>query len=142
MSDPHVDWSGGGATSRSRSARGMPSRPTFTGMGAVLLIFFVTIAGATLDVFISTRLSVGAMVALTLGSILAAVLVRRSDLLTVVVAPPLVYLLVLTLSVLLRNITFSTTGIVAWLSEGFPAMALATGSALLICGTRLLLGGR
>ena len=69
----------------------------------------------------------------------AALLVTRRDLLTVVFAPPLVYLVASAIAVLLGRgegggdlIDAATS----WLVYGFPAMALATGAAAVVAGVR------
>lgn len=107
-------------------------------MGGVLVIFFVTVAGATVDVLISGKLGAATTIAMALSAVISAFLTRKSDLLSVIIAPPLIYVLVALLSVLLRSAALSAASIVGWLSAGFAPMALATGLALLIGGVRLI----
>lgn len=128
---------------RPRSAAPEPStgreRLVLTGMGGVIVLFLITVAGATVDVLIGDgRLGAGTTIGLALGATIVTLLTRRSDLLSVVVAPPLLYVLVAALSVLLRSTQISAASVVSWLSAGFPAMALATGIALVISGVRLV----
>ena len=76
---------------------------------------------------------------LVLGAVVAALLVSRRDLLTVVFAPPLVYLAASLVAVLLGRgegggdiVDVATS----WLVYGFPAIATATAAAGLIAAIR------
>jgi MFS superfamily sulfate permease-like transporter len=76
---------------------------------------------------------------LVLGAVVAALLVVRRDLLTVVFAPPLVYLVASAIAVLLGRGEGGGDIIDAaasWLVYGFPAMGLATGAAAVVAGVR------
>ena len=64
---------------------------------------------------------------------------RRRDLLTVVVAPPLVYVAVAVVNVALAPAaTLSLTSLATLLVRGFPAMGVATGAAVVIGLFRLV----
>jgi hypothetical protein len=106
-----------------------------TGVGAVLLLTGVAAVGGVLDVLAGSALKLIFAVGLVLGTLIAALLVVRRDILTVVFAPPLVFVAASAVAVLLgRGETGG--GIVdlatSWLVYGFPAMAIATGVAAAI----------
>jgi hypothetical protein len=71
--------------------------------------------------------------------VVACLLVRRRDLLTVVVAPPLVFLGVALVNIALApSATFSLPTVATLLIRGFPAMGIAVGVSFVICLGRLL----
>ena len=125
-------WDAPGSAPRRRGP-GLP--------GAVALIFLSVIAliGGIVDALTSDGLQLGFAVGLALGALLSAALVRRSDLLIVVFAPPLVYIAASALLVL-ASPGSGTGGLIdaatAGLVYGFPAMAVATGIAAVIAGLR------
>jgi len=81
-------------------------------------------------------LTLGALVGSTL---LAGLWVRRSDLATIMVAPPLVFAVVAALEIgLAPTLPFTPTVLASILVRGFPTMAIATAVGLLVCGYRLL----
>jgi hypothetical protein len=113
--------------------------PSLTGVGAVLLLTGVAAVGGVLDVLAGSALKLIFAVGLVLGTLIAAMLVVRRDILTVVFAPPLVFVAASAVAVLLgRGETGG--GIVdlatSWLVYGFPAMAIATGVAAAIALVR------
>lgn len=116
-----------------------------TTAGALVLAFVVTLVGVGVDLVTGPGLRRGFAVALVVGSVLAALLVRTRGLFVVVVAPPLLYLLVsLLVTAAKPNGVFDSKtkmmSVVAnWLVYGFPEMAAATGLAALIAIFRLLL---
>jgi hypothetical protein len=122
-------------------------RASLTGVGGVLLITGVALVGGCVDVLTGTGLRFAFAVCLVLGSLLATALVRRGDLLTVVLAPPLVYLAASLLSVFAAPGDAGGTGALidaaaGWLVYGFPAIATATGGAALVAGVRMARGSR
>jgi hypothetical protein len=108
------------------------SGPTLTGVGAVLLLTGIAAVAGVLDVLAGSSLRLIFAAGLVLGALIASVLVVRRDLLTVVFAPPLVFLAASAVAVLLGR---GETGgglidlATSWLVYGFPAMAAATGVA-------------
>ena len=73
------------------------------------------------------------VVALTASSTVAALVVRRRDLLTAVVAPPLVYVLVAVLNTALApSASLNAASVATLLIRGFPAMAIATAAAVVV----------
>jgi Domain of unknown function (DUF6542) len=109
--------------------------PSLTGVGAVLLLTGIAAVAGVLDVLAGSSLRLIFAVGLVLGSLIASLLVVRRDLLTVVFAPPLVFLAASAVAVLLGR---GETGgglidlATSWLVYGFPAMAIATGVAGLV----------
>ena len=131
-----------GSSSRERAT----TAPAESGRGgrlrgaiAVVGMFLVTLAGAGVDSFVGIglgRVTLGAMVAST---VLAALLVRRRDMLSVVVAPPLVFLAVAAVNIgLAPSANFSLPTIATLLVRGFPTMGIATGLAILLALFRLV----
>jgi len=118
---------------------------TLTGAGAVALAFVVTLAGGSFDLLTGPGLRRGFAIALVVGAVLAAALVRTRDLFVVAVSPPLIYMLVSLLATFPRsNGAFESktkfTALLAnWLVYGFPEMATATGLAVVIAIVRLLM---
>ncbi len=86
---------------------------------------------------------VGFNVGIIAGSVIAILLVRRSGMFPVVVAPPIVYSLGAGISLYLRSGGLHDRGVLIdaatnWLVYGFPAIAAATASVLIIAGIRLI----
>lgn len=119
------------------------SRLTLTGAGAIALAFIVAVLGAGIDVLTGPGLRRSFAVALVIGAVLAAFLVRRRDLWIVAVSPPIIYLVVAMLSGVTGTAYSSKTALEAqfanWLVYGFPEMAAATGLAVLIALVRAAL---
>ncbi|MCW2677607.1 MAG: conserved rane protein of unknown function [Modestobacter sp.] len=115
------------------------SGPRTRGAIAVVGMFVLTLAAAAADSYIGVGLGTITLVALLLGSVLAALLVRRRDLLSVVVAPPLVFVAVALVNITMApSATFSLPTLATLLIRGFPAMGLAFGAALVIAFGRLI----
>ena len=70
---------------------------------------------------------------------MATLAVRRRDLLSVVLAPPLVFVAVAVVNVALApSADLTLPGLATLLVRGFPTMAIATGAALLLSLFRLI----
>lgn len=126
---------GYGAAGYPEPARGGP----LTGTGAVVLLAGVAGVAGVIDVVAGDALRLVFSAGLLLGAVLAAALVSRRDLLTVVFAPPLVYLAASAVAVLLGRGEGGGDLIDAaasWLVYGFPTMAAATGAAAAVAGIR------
>jgi hypothetical protein len=109
--------------------------PTLTGVGAVLLIGGVAAVAGVLDVLAGSSLRLIFACGLVLGTLIAALLVVRRDLLVVVFAPPLVFVAASAVAVLLGRGESGGTLVdlaTSWLVFGFPAMAVATGVATVV----------
>lgn len=125
---------------------GITAGPSLTGLGAVLLIVVTSLIGGCIDIITGTGLRLAFAIGLTLGAAVAAAVARRSSLLVVVLSPPLIYLGASLLSVIVAPGGLGGAGklydaATGWLVYGFPAMASATGLAVIIAGIRLA-GGR
>ncbi len=120
--------SGRGATAQAPEGGGR-----VRGAFAVLAVFLVTLAAAALESWIGTGLGLATLVTLTAAGVVAAVVVRRSDLLTTVIAPPLVYVAVAALNTALApSASLNVASVATLLIRGFPAMAVATAAAAVV----------
>jgi len=105
----------------------------------VLGVFLLTLAAAAADSYIGLGLGMITLVALTGGSVVATLAVRRRDLISVVVAPPLVFVAVAVLNIgLAPSATLSLPTLATLLVRGFPAMGVATAATLVLAGYRLV----
>jgi NADH:ubiquinone oxidoreductase subunit K len=101
-------------------------------------VFLVTLAAAAADSYIGIGLGRITLVALTASAAVASLLVRRRDLLTTLIAPPLVFVAVALLNIALApSATFTLPTVATLLIQGFPAMAIATGAALVVTRFRM-----
>ena len=125
--------------SSATSARTAPtSGPRLRGALAVLGAFLLTLAAAAADSYIGRGLGLITLVALTAGTVVAALATRRKDLLSVLVSPPLVFVAVAVVNIgLAPSATLNLPTLATLLVRGFPAMGIATGAALLVCLFRL-----
>jgi hypothetical protein len=120
-------------------------RSALTGTGAVALALVVTLAGGSFDLLTGPGLRRGFAVALVIGAVLAAVLVRTENLFAVAVSPPLIYIVVSLLAAIPHaNGAFESKSkfsalLANWLVYGFPEMVTATGLAIAIAIVRLLM---
>lgn len=117
---------------------GSSSALVMAGFGGVILVAIGGLIGAILDYLFTDRLGVVTTIGLTLGAVVAALVTRKRDLVSVMVAPPIVYAVIATLVLLISSRAVGITSIADTAIRGFPAMALATGLAALIAGARLL----
>ncbi|MGY1680815.1 DUF6542 domain-containing protein [Geodermatophilus sp. SYSU D01176] len=118
---------------RGATAQAPESGSRLRGAVAVLAVFLVTLGAAALESWIGTGLGLVTLGALTAASAVATLLVRRRDLLTPVVAPPLVYIAVAVLNTALApSAPLNLTALAALLIRGFPAMAVATAAAAVV----------
>lgn len=109
------------------------------GIVAVLGIFLVTLAGAAIDSYTGIGLGMITLGALLGSTTVATLAVRRRDLVSVVVSPPLVFIAVAAVNIgLAPSATFSLPTVATLLIRGFPTMAMATGVALVLALFRLI----
>jgi hypothetical protein len=126
-------------SARPRTAAPAARESRLRGILAVTGIFLLTLAGCGIDSFVGTGLGLITLVTLAASTATAVLLVRRQDLLTVVVAPPLVFVLVAVVNAALApSATLNTATMATLLVRGFPTMAAATGVAVLLALFRLL----
>ncbi|SDN57149.1 hypothetical protein SAMN05660199_00305 [Klenkia soli] len=128
------------AGDRPRTARRTaPPQRGIRGALGVLGAFLVTLAGAGADSLLGVGLGTLTTIALVGSVVVATLLVRRRDLGTLVVAPPLVFVGVAVVNIVLApSATFSLPTIATLLIRGFPAMAIAVAAALVITVVRLV----
>ncbi len=87
---------------------------------------------------ISSKLGVFTGIGLCIGAFFAALVTRKLDLLSVIVAPPIIYALYGVLLIWLSPVAIDKYSLAEIAIGGFPWMALATGIALLIGGIKLM----
>lgn len=129
-----------------RVPAGARSRPTaevepqgrkIRGAVAVLGVFLVTLAGAGIDSFVGIGLGMITLIALVASTVVATLVVRRSDLATLVVAPPLVFMAVAGANIALApSASLNLATIATLLIRGFPTMAIATVAAIVLALVR------
>jgi hypothetical protein len=113
------------------------------GLLAVLAVFLVTLAAAGVESFIATGLGIMTTIALAASTAIATLLVRRRDLLSVIVCPPIVFTAVAVVnmvaapSVHISGIKAFGLLMITTLVQNFPAMGIATGIALVLGLIRL-----
>jgi hypothetical protein len=113
------------------------------GLLAVLAVFLVTLAAAGVESFIATGLGIMTTIALAASTAIAALVVRRRDLLSVVVCPPIVFTAVAVVnmvaapSVHISGVKAFGLLMITTLVQNFPAMGIATGIAVVIGLIRL-----
>jgi hypothetical protein len=126
-------------TPKPKAARPAADGGRFRGVIAVLAMFMVTLAGAGVDSFVGIGLGLVTLVALVSVTAIATLTVRRRDLLSVLVAPPLVFVAVAGVNIALApSASFNIPTIATLLVRGFPTMAIATGVALVLGLIRLV----
>lgn len=114
---------------------------TLTGVGAVLLMVAAAAVGAAIDALLGPGLGTATTIMLGIATAAGAWLVRRANVASVVIAPPLVYLLLAVATLLLRSEAGVTlAGLAATLVYGFPAMAIATALGIVVVAFRRLAG--
>jgi hypothetical protein len=122
------------ATSPARSG----SDGRIRGLVAVVGMFLVTLGAAAADSFLGVGLGTLTLGALVAATALATLVVRRNDIVTVVVAPPLVFLAVAAANIgLAPSASFSLPTIATLLVRGFPTMGIATAVALVVALARM-----
>ncbi len=129
------------APRRSGRPAAAPESGRLRGIVAVLLIFLVSLAGAAVDSFIGTGLGTITLAALLLSTAVATLAVRRRDLMSVVVSPPLIFVAVALIDVAAApSASLNLPTIATLLIRGFPAMGIAAGAAVLIALVRAAAG--
>jgi hypothetical protein len=100
--------------------------------------------GGVVDLLRGSSVRGGFNIALIVASVVAILIVRRSEMFPVLVAPPLVYFvasagLLYIRSSGLHDRSRLLDAAINWLVYGFPAIAGASAAVLIIGGARLLL---
>ena len=127
-----------GQPSNQANERGLP------GWGALLVLVGIAAVGGLIDMISGTQVRGGFNIGIVLASIVAILLVRRSAMFPIVIAPPIVYSLASGLMLYVRSNGLNDHRVLIdsaanWLVYGFPAVAAATAAVLIIAGARLIL---
>ncbi|MEO8889502.1 MAG: DUF6542 domain-containing protein [Jatrophihabitantaceae bacterium] len=117
--------------------RGLP------GWAALLVLLAIAAVGGVIDTISGAQARGGFNIGIIVASVVAILLVRRSGMFPVVIAPPIVYSVASGLMLYLRSGGLSDRkalydGAANWLVYGFPAIAAATAAVLIIAGIRLI----
>lgn len=123
--------------SQAPAERGLP------GWGALIVLLVIAGIGALIDVLSGSQARGGFNYGVVIASVIAILVVRRSGMFPVVIAPPIVYSLVSGGLLYIRSgglhnrkVLFDAAA--NWLVYGFPAIAGATAAVLIIAGIRLI----
>lgn len=113
------------------------------GWAALLVVIVVTLLGILIDAVRGQQLGSGFNIGIIAGSVIGILVVRRSGMFPVVVAPPIVYSLGAGISLYVRSSGLHDRGVLIdaatnWLVYGFPAIAAASAAVLIIAGIRLI----
>jgi hypothetical protein len=117
--------------------RGLP------GWAALIVLLAVAGVGGAIDSISGAQIRGGFNVGIVVAAIVAILLVRRTGMFPIVIAPPIVYagasaamLYVRSGGLHDRKVLFDAAA--NWLVYGFPAIAAATAAVLIIAGIRLI----
>ena len=123
-----------------------PVRPKERGLpwwGALLVLLAIAAVGGLIDTLGSSSVRGGFNVGIVIASVVAMVVVRRSHMFPVVIAPPIVYSGAAVFDLYLRSGGLHNRRVVFdaaanYLVYGFPAIASATAAVLIIAGVRMI----
>ncbi|MGH3264899.1 MAG: DUF6542 domain-containing protein [Trebonia sp.] len=120
-----------------RRERGLP------GWGALIVLLIIAGIGGVIDTISGAQVRGGFNIGIVVASVVAILLVRRSGMFPIVIAPPIVYSLASGVMLYLRSGGLNDRrelydGAANWLVYGFPAIAAATAAVLIIAGIRLI----
>ena len=136
---PQVDGRRTGSSTAGRTHPAPTSGPRLGGTLAILGVFLLTLAAAAADSYIGLGLGTITLVALVAGTVAATLMVRRRDLVSVLVAPPLVFVAVAIVNIgLAPSATLNVPTLATLLVRGFPAMGIATAAAIVVSLYRLI----
>lgn len=118
--------------------RGLP------GWGALLVLLVIAGIGGVIDTLSGAQARGGFNYGVVIASVVAILVVRRSGMFPIVIAPPIVYSLASGAMLYVRSsglhdkrVLFD--GAANWLVYGFPAIASASAAVLIIAGIRLII---
>jgi hypothetical protein len=152
---PADPWNGGGPLPRRRGSDGRSAAGSYPwapapakerGLpwwGALLVLIGVAAVGGVIDTLSSSQSRTGFNIGIVVASIVAVVIVRRTHMFPIVIAPPIVYTGAAVFDLYLRSGGLSNRKVVFdaaanYLVYGFPAIASATAAVLIIAGVRLI----
>jgi hypothetical protein len=108
-----------------------------------MVLLVIAAIGGLIDSLSGAQVRGGFNYGIVIASILAILMVRRSAMFPIVIAPPIVYsaasaamLYVRSSGLHDRKVLFD--GAANWLVYGFPAIAAATAAVLIIAGIRII----
>jgi len=129
--------------------RFVQTRPPKTGEGglpgwaALAALLAIAGVGGAIDSISGAQVRGGFNVGIVFASVVAILIVRRTAMFPIVIAPPLVYAAASAAMLYVRSgglhdkkVVFD--GAANWLVYGFPAIAAATAAVLIIAGIRLI----
>jgi hypothetical protein len=117
--------------------RGLP------GFAALAVLLLIAGVGGLIDQISGASIRGAFNWSLILGSLVGILIVRRTQMFTIVVAPPLVYFVASGVKLYLssnglKDRAALTDAAANWLVYGFPAIAAATAIVLVIAGIRMI----
>jgi hypothetical protein len=118
--------------------RGLPS------WAALRVLLVIAGIGGLIDTISGASVRGGFNIGIVVASVVAILIVRRSGMFPIVVAPPIVYSLASGIMLYARSGGLHDKGVLLdtasnWLVYGFPAIAGATAAVLIIAGVRLII---
>jgi hypothetical protein len=110
---------------------------------ALLILIAIAGIGGVIDTIGSNQLRGGFNIGIVVASVVAILVVRRSNMFPVVIAPPIVYSAAAIFQLYVRSSGLHDKKVVLdaaanYLVYGFPAIATATAAVLIIAGIRLI----
>jgi hypothetical protein len=123
-----------------------PARPPERGLpwwGALLVLVAIAAVGGVIDTLGSISVKGGFNIGIVVASVVAILVVKRSHMFPVVIAPPIVYSAAAVFQLYVRSSGLHDRKVVLdaaanYLVYGFPAIAAATAAVLIIAGVRLI----
>jgi hypothetical protein len=118
--------------------------PGLPGWAGVLVLLVIAGLGGLIDQISGASIQGAFNYGLVFASLVAILAVKRGQMFSVVIAPPLVYFLASAVKLYitsggLKNRSVLTDAAANWLVYGFPAIAGATAVVLVIAGIRLII---
>jgi hypothetical protein len=111
---------------------------------ALLILIAIAGVGGVIDTIGTTQARGGFNIGIVIASVVAILIVRRSHMFPVVIAPPIVYSAAALFQLYLRSSGLHDKKVVLdaaanYLVYGFPAIAAASAAVLIIAGIRLII---
>ena len=108
-----------------------------------MVLLVIAGIGGLIDTLSGTQVRGGFNIGIIVAAVVAILLVRRTGMFPIVIAPPIVYSLASAAMLYLRSNGLSDhkalyDAAANWLVYGFPAIAGATAAVLIIAGIRML----
>jgi hypothetical protein len=131
------------AGSRAKRVRTAQTERGLPGWQALLVLIVIAIIGDVIDKIDGSTTGTAFNWGIVVASLIAILIVRRSSMFPIVVAPPLVYFLLSGAKLYVNAGTNDDRKVIIdaaanWLVYGFPAIAGATAAVLIVTGIRLI----